>query len=72
MRIWFFGDEDSDGNADFMTIFLYLIRRVENVWVGRVAIGYEGFGENEREIKEIYRLFREDCLEKSNIGEIGG
>nr|DAV13298.1 MAG TPA: hypothetical protein [Caudoviricetes sp.] len=35
-----------------------MIRRVENVWVGWVVIRYEWFGENKREIKEIYRLFR--------------
>ena len=61
-------EDDNNWNADFGTIFFYLIRRVENVVVEWVWIGYDGFCEDEREIKEIYRLFREDCLEKSNIG----
>ena len=59
-QFWYrfgFRDEDSGGNVDFGTIFLYLIRRVENAQVGWVVIGYDGFGEDEREIKEIYRLF---------------
>ena len=42
-------DMRGGGNADFGTIFLYLIRREENVSVGWVMIGYEGFGEDERE-----------------------
>ena len=32
-----FGDEDSGWNADFGTLFFYLIRRVENVSVGWVV-----------------------------------
>ena len=28
-------------------------------WMG-IGVGYDGFGEDEREIKEIYRLFRDE------------
>ena len=39
-QFWYrfgFRDEDSGGNVDFGTIFLYLIRRVGNVGVGWVV-----------------------------------